>query len=67
MARARPGITRISARLRVTEPRTERDGVLLRELQTLKEDMPLYPYQPAHEHGTFQRVLRLVERAVHPV
>ena len=32
----------------------------MRELQSLKEDMPTYPYLPAHEHGTFQRVLNLL-------
>ena len=53
-------ITRISAKLRVTEPRSDRDATLVRELQALKEDMPTYPYLPAHEHGTFQRVLNLL-------
>jgi len=53
-------ITRISAKLRVTEPRSERDSTLVRELQLLKGDMPTYPYLPAHEHGTFQRVLNLL-------
>ena len=50
----------IGVTLRGTEPRSERDNTLLRELQALQATLPEQAHLPGRVAGTFQKVLAIL-------
>ena len=53
-------VTQISITLRQTEPRSERDATLIRELEKLQADLPPAAHLPAGTVGSFQKVLGIL-------